>query len=219
MKAIDLFRINYQRAEELLNTHKNAFPRGRPSTKGAGDDLLRSVVVFAAAALDAYLSMRVIQVTKEICFRKNRFPEMAVDYFEKKHGDKAIRNLLNIAVSNDPLKYLMKSLEKSIMGTTFQSPEQVTKALSIMEITDPWLKLDKEIIPTRGVKKKGKKPTCKVFLSEFIDRRNDIVHGGDVYISDKYHGKLKPINRVWVDQSIKKLEKMVLGIEKISQIT
>lgn len=226
MLAIELFEINHHRAEEMLKAHQGASPKGRPVEKTFMPDLLRAVVVFAAAALDAYLAMKVVQTVNAICFKKKRFPEKAVGYFVRgdgeandvKNGAKIARDLLAIATSDNPRKLLVRRLEVALKRTTFQNPEQVSHALAIMEVECPWPKLDKSLVSTRGKKRRGKPLSSEVFLREFIERRNDIVHEGDVYTSFKHHGQLKPITRTWVRESLQKLKRMVIEIERISQV-
>lgn len=219
MKAIELFQLNIQRVDRLLDVHRRSYPRGRPASDGEADDLLRSAVVFAVSALDAYLHMRVTQVVDEIIFKKKHVPESCSHQLESryKEGDRT-RELLKIAIASNPRKDIVRLLEKSLSVVTFQKPEQIERALKFMEVTNPWRTLDKSLISNRGRKRKGKKQSCKTFLGDLSRRRDDIVHEGDVYISKKYHGKLKPITRTSVIGSVTKLKKLVVGIEKISRV-
>lgn len=219
MKAIELFQLNIQRAEKLLDIHKKAHAKGRPTSGDEADDLLRAVVVFSISALDAYLHMRVAQVVNEIIYKKKRIPEKSIGYIEKtiKEEDRS-RELLKIAISLHPNQKIIQLLKKSLAVVTFQKSEQIQKAFAIMDVKNPWKRLDKFLIPKKGRRKKGKRQSCRTFFDEISNRRDDIVHEGDVYISPKYHGKLKVIRRTWVNDSVEKLKRIIIGIEEISQI-
>lgn len=211
MKAIDLFEINIQRAEKLLKIHESAHAKGRPPSTGESDDILRAVVVFAVSALDAYFHMRITEVVRKIIYKNKRIPHKSVSYIEKNFPqEKRVAELLKIAIGNRPHQDIIKLLEKSLSGLTFQKPEQLEKGFGIMDINDPWKKLNHRL------KLKGGTP--KAFLIGVSNRRDDIVHEGDVYISPKYHGKLRKINRTWTRDCLKKMRELVGIIEIVSEV-
>lgn len=218
MKALDLFEINFQRAKELVALHRSNYSRGRPVAGGSGDEILRSAVVFAVASLDAYLGMRASQVVDQIIFKRRPLPERATSYVERGLKDHDLaRILLNIALSANPRKQIVKRLENILSKETFQKPHQVEEALKIMGVNNPWRTLDRCLAPVRGPRRRGQY-SCKKFLLDLTNRRDNIVHQGDVYISPKHHGKLKPISRTQTDEWLKKLRKVVLTIEQITQV-
>lgn len=219
MKAVELFQLNIQRAEKLLDVHKKAYTKGRPKSGEEGDDLLRAVVVFAVSALDAYMRMRVVQVVNEIIYKKKKVPERSITYIERTiKEENRSKEFLNIAISKNPNKKIIQLLRTSLAGVTFQKPEQIEKAFHIMNVKNPWSDLDKLMVSKKGPKKKGRKQSCKTFFSDISSRRDDIVHEGDVYVSPKYHGKLKSIGRKWVNDSVEKLKKVIIGIESVTSV-
>lgn len=62
--------------------------------------------------------------------------------------------------------------------------------------------------------KKGLNP--KMFLDELYEERTKTVHEGSLYVSKKFHGKLRQINRTFVDETLKKLQRIVNAIEIIT---
>lgn len=218
MKAIQLFEVNIQRSEELLGLHKKIFPVGRPVSKGPPAELLRAVVVFVVAALDAYIHKRITEVVASILHFKKRVPEKCVERISKRFKEKdGYREILNLALQKDPKNRILHFLEESLAPLTFQKPEQIQTALDMMEVENPWKQINRFLQPTRGRKKKGRRPEAKTFLLSLVARRDDIVHKNDMYIGKKYHGKIKPITRKEVTYSLNRLRQVVFAIEKISE--
>jgi len=218
MRAIELFNLNILRAEKLIDLHKRAFKRGRPVAEGEAADLLRSAIVFAEAALDTYIHVRTVEVTMKIIFKGKKVPHAVAQLIASpiKESDRS-KALLNIAVAKNPESEIRKLLRKQLSYQTFQAPKDLDEAFRMMEIGDSWKKLDKFLTNRPGPKKQGKKQTTKIFLLNLSERRNDIVHRGDMYINKKYHGKYQIISRSQVADSLVKLKKIVFGIEQISE--
>lgn len=217
MKAIELFELQIERTKNLLDAHKKAYPKGRPASEGELGDLLRMVVVFAVAALDAYLHMRIIERVSEIMDMTKRFPEACVNRICKPvKQDNRERELIEIALKANPQKTLLGKLQRSLTIETFQKPEQIDVAFKMMEISDPWNKIDKQVNLKRGPKRKGRKETARKIVAELVKRRDDIVHEGDFYVYKKHHGNVKKIQRSKVAGQLKKLQRIVESIESIT---
>ena len=88
----------------------------------------------------------------------------------------------------------------------------------MMEISDPWQKIDRSINVRTGPKRKGRKESSRIFISKLVQRRDDIVHEGDFYISNRSQGKVKKVHRYEVIVQLRKLQRIVEIIEKISEI-
>lgn len=218
MRAIELFELNIRRSEELLGLHKDTFPVGRPAASGVTADLLRAVIVFMVATLDAYIHKRTIEVIAKIIHLKKRVPEKCVERIVGKFKDKdGYRELMNLVIQKDPTKRLVNFLEESIGSMTFQKPEQIKSAFEMMEIRDGWRQVNKFLSVKPGRKKKGRKVDVAGVLTTLAERRDSIVHKNDVYYSNKYHGKIRRITRKEVSNNLETLRGVVYAIEKISE--
>lgn len=158
MKAIELFELNIKRVSALLDVHKRTYPKGRPVAEGEAADLLRAVIVFEIAALDAYVHKKVMEVVTKIIQDKKRIPEKCVDLITKqfKESDRS-RHLLNIAIHDRPERQILKLFEKSLSLQTFQKPEQIQNAFEMMEIKEGWGQIKRSMQPKKGRRKKGER--------------------------------------------------------------
>jgi len=219
MRAIELFEINIQRSEELLKLHEDSFRLGRPVSEGVPADLLRAVIVFMVASMDAYVSKRTVEVLKKFLYIKKRVPEKCVVLITKKFKDKdGYREILNLAVQKNPENKILHKVEESLQFMTFQKPDQIDIVFEMGECKEPWKGVARFLRPVYGRKRKGRKQEAKSFLLYLTKRRDEIVHKNDMYISNKYHGKIKHISRKEVRDDLTKLRKIVYAIEKISEI-
>lgn len=222
MKAIELFGLNIQRSEELLEVHKNSYPHGRPTQKGPAADLLRAVIVFSMAALDAYIHRRIVEAVKRVLTLRKRVPEKCIDQISKKFKEKdGYREILNLSIQKNPENRILRLLNESLSPMTFQKPEQIKLLFEMAELQEEtsWKQINRFLKNRPGKKKKGRKRDAKSILLSLADRRNDIVHEADMYFSKKYQGKIKSINRKEVRDDLGKLRRIVLAIEKISEIS
>jgi hypothetical protein len=219
MKAIELFEVNIQRSEALLKLHKDSFPIGRPISEGPPADLLRAIIVFEIAALDAYVHKRIIEVLKRFMFIKKVIPEKSISVITKKFKDRdGYREILNLAIQKNPENKILHLAEDSLSFMTFQKPNDIILLFDLINIKNAWKEIDKFLIPSVGRKKKGRKQEAKGILLSLSLRRDEIVHKNDMYVSNKYHGKIKPIGRKEVADSLGRLRRIVFAIEKISEI-
>lgn len=216
MKAIELFELNIKRVSALLDVHKRTYPKGRPVAEGEAADLLRAVIVFEIAALDAYVHKKVMEVVTKIIQDKKRIPEKCVDLITKqfKESDRS-RHLLNIAIHDRPERQILKLFEKSLSLQTFQKPEQIQNAFEMMEIKEGWGQIKRSMQPKKGRRKKGRGYDHKKFLLELVERRDDIVHEGDMYLGKKHHSKLKSISRSEVSEGLARLQRIVEALETV----
>lgn len=219
MKAIEQFKINIQRAKELLVIHKASYPRGRPVAKGPAADLLRAVIVFSVAALDAYISKRIIEVVSQRMQKDRKISDKCVDYIIGNYKDKdANRILVSIAIQEKPYKKILNLFAIGIQRKTFQKPKELEDAFRMMDInvTEMWQKINKKIKPIKGPKRRGRRPLAEGILSNLAKRRDSIVHECDMYFGKKHNSKLKPISRATVARDVNSLDRIIIAIDLIS---
>jgi hypothetical protein len=217
MKAIEIFEKNINRSLDLLEVHKQAYRRGRPVSGGESDDLLRSSMVFGMAALDSYFRKRTMEVVLNIITKEKRIPEPCVELITKTiKKDNALRTLINIALQDRPHKIIMRLFERSLAKKTFQKPDDINEAFEMMNLVDGWKDINKAVNIKPGPKRKGRKPDTKKIILDIAQRRDAIVHEGDLYLSDKHHGKVKIITRTEVENGLRMLKRIIEAAEKIS---
>jgi hypothetical protein len=215
MKAIEIFTIGNNRAKNLLLLHKEKAPQGRPQREGIGADLLRSAYVMSLSSLDTYLHVKTAQSVRKYIFHNKRVPVPVADQIAKYLGDKMpVTKLLEIALSTKPSEKIISILENCLSVKTLQKPGQIKSVFEMMQIGDPWQKIDKNLsIKKRKIR--GKRPSAKTFLQQVSDRRDDIVHSGDIYTKKKFHGKMRIITRRETQECLSRIEQIVYAIEKI----
>ena len=219
MQSIQLFQVNFQRIEELIDFHRTRFPVGRPVAGGPEADLLRATLVFGVASFDAYLHRRIIEVVKMMLLRKKISKQSINKILSalKMSDSERAGYLINSIVRGDASKEILRLFEDSLDFKTFQNPQQIEDGFDMMEVKDVWRKLTRHSRPSTGPRRRGRAPQVKTFLKELTDRRNEIVHKNDMYFGDRYHGRIRPIGRNYVDTSLKRLRRIVYAIEKISE--
>jgi hypothetical protein len=221
MEAIKQFNINIGRASELLEIHKKNYPKGRPESKGPPSDLLRAVIVFAVAALDAYIGKRIIEVVGKNIINNQKVSDKCLDYiFDANNKPKDVgRILVNIAINKKPDKVILNRIAKSIKQKTFQKTEELDEAFKIMGIEkDAWSKINNLIHSKRGRRQRGRRRSAENIINNLAKRRNAIVHESDMYLNNKHHGKIRPISRKPVEKDIELLKRIVNAIEDVSGI-
>jgi hypothetical protein len=218
VNAIELFEQSFSRAEALLHVHKNAYPKGRPTAQGEAADLLRAIIVFEVAALDSYIHKRIMEKVKNIIKSKRRLPHACIPLVTRSQKQNEIpQDLIGIALSKKPENEILKRLRRGLYLQTFQKPDKIDEAFKMMELKSPWAQINKLVRPKRGPKKKGRKQDSRKFIADLVERRDDIVHEGDVYVGKKFHGKLKKISRTEVANGLQSLKRIVEAMEKITE--
>ena len=213
MTAAELFEKNIERCNSLIALHKLAIPRGRQAAHGEPADILRAAIVLGVASMDSYLHKRIVEVVEDAISRHQKISRKCADIVANQFKQET-RNydLLSFLASQKPHKELAKLVKKSIVQLTFQNPEELSKAFDIMGVGEAWTKINRTLSRGRGRSSKGRFNESKKFIREFVERRNDIVHEGDMYLGRRSHSKLKPIARSYVQRMINKLHRFIKSV-------
>jgi hypothetical protein len=218
MKAIELFRRNLKRCNDILDVHRRIY-KTRPAKEDViASDLLRAILVFEVAALDGYVHKRIVEVVGSIVEKKKSFPKNSLERLVSTMKEECrCSELINIGMNNNnPKKAYLKLFEMGISRQTYQGVCEIDSALRMMDVEEFWNKIKCEMTAKRGPKLKGRKEDVKIFLKELVDRRNKIVHEGDLISGKKMHGKFRSITRKYIARSLDKINKFVEGFDIVS---
>ena len=122
MKAIAAFDLNIARCRNLITTYDYLRANGKPHGNAA--DVLRSALVLAIGALDAYVHGKVSEnlvpfIKKELGRNKNKLEVISAKLQEKKVTPV---DFMEAAARARPFVQIRKHLDDSIYKQTFQHP-------------------------------------------------------------------------------------------------
>ena len=191
--AKSLFDLNIQSAEDLLRLYDGIIKlKSKLDTKW----ILRAVVVFSVAVLDAYFH-------DKIKYKAGKFslhdmpPALAgfevplrdlVKWEEAERKGNVIRNWLTDRLSYQPL----------------QRKDDIAKALKLVGIESVWSTIEPD---------ENKRDSLISDMHDLIQRRNQISHEGDRQSSRRSGKELRPINRSYASWSVDFVKKLVGKIE------
>ena len=212
MNAITNFSKTIERAENLLSLHRQAYKRGRPPTDWTVD-VLRSAVVFAVAALDAYMHDKIVETIPLIIKHGTQgIPGKFVDILKEQVK---YEGLLSIMFRSRPQDHLVTAIRKSYEKRTLQDPADIENAIKIIGVDDLWFSMSVQLKKRKGKSRKINKSGAKIFLEKYVLRRHHIVHEGDRYTSKIHKDKLRDIKREFVVNCIKDIKAFVKALNKI----
>ena len=204
----DASRACIRRSRRLLQLTQENLPDSR--VKG---DLRRAALVTAVSGLDAYLHWLVYRRLSDVR-NEGDLPKSLVKL------DLPFTDLATLAdttlkgrasgVATRPWVQVKGFVQRRLRKEAFQSYEQVANALSWAGIKRPWKRVSDKL---------GDTPEeVKNRLNRLVDRRNQIVHEGDIVRALRPRGlRYVPITTAfvqkevdWIEALIKKLEEVVL---------
>jgi len=174
-------------------------------------DLRRSALVMAVAAVDSYMHWLVYQRISIVrgkgdipkALQKLDIPfkalgSLADTAIRARQQDKNIR----------PWVQVKDVVQKRLLRETFQSYEQIGDAFSMAGVDHGW---------SRTAKKLGiKTEEIKARLNKLINRRNQIVHEGDITRSLRPRRlKYNKVKSNSVTSNVNWVEKLIAAIEKV----
>lgn len=173
------------------------------------DDLCRSALVNAVAALDAYMHWVVFRRLSDVRYKAD-LPK-ALARFEVPFADLATLadSAINAQQSQTrirPWVQVKNTVQTQLLQQTFQSYEQVSGAFAMAGIEKAWSRVATRL----GVQA----ATIKVKLNQMVHRRNQIVHEGDIMRAsrprDIYYND---IDRAAVSADINWLEQLITAMD------
>lgn len=202
-------RFNFDKAivrvDSLLEVHQELVKqKGRPPLWLS--DLLRSIVVFALAALDSYIHDVICENAYKVVGAKKgvNLPKKLIEVLKEiVPYDKSVAMWFNksqaITINN--------SIRKRNADRTYMKPDKIEDGLAILGVENLWVRTAK----TFGMRKDG----LKTHFKAYAERRDKIAHEGDLGKATSAKGKLRSITRPYVLKCLKDIKKMVHAIDDI----
>ena len=201
MGAYEEFVKTNERAQKLIETHKELNPRGKPKVEHA--DILRAAVVLCVAAMDAYLHDLVVEkIARFVRAKKGtNLPGGLVTMIKENVSHD---RLVGILFEKRPLAHIATVVRKATADRTYQEPAKIEGVLKILGVQDLWFQVGREL----GITKEK----AKVFIQSYVTRRHEIVHRGDLGAAKKTKGKLRKISRPYAEKCVRDVSKFVEAI-------
>lgn len=207
MKPIDTFMQVLRRCDDIKTIH--AYLVQNVTVALNTDELLRAEWATSVSALDLYVHEKVTEGMVEIfngvrprtdCFNKFELPNSVIETIVTSASTAAASQSLELEVRT------------KLSRKTFQFPEDIADGFRLISAKELWneIALFQGATPSnKSAKAKGKKLT----LSLIVDRRNKIVHEGD--LQPGVPRMPWPINRIQVDEVRTFILDVVTSIESV----
>lgn len=200
--AIDTFKSTMYRANELMKLHNTLIEKFKDDTdiKYDQDELCRSALVLGVSALDHYFTDKFAECL--IPYLKKHEPtKKLVDLLEKAHFD----TLAALELISKDTKRPYRKL-RTLIDRYFET--YVTQKFDVID--DLFLSLGLKDL-TVNAEKKAKRKNLRKIVENAIERRHEIVHGGDL---NKYD-KLQSVNYKEFKTRLASIELIILKCEEI----
>ena len=188
MPAIDRFRTNMGRAEKALSSQN-------PEEQ-------RYAAVLGVAAMDDYFTRKFCDKLVSFIKKKGITSDLEKTFEKTKFGIKEALELLvqaTLKKNSRPWRIVRSHIEKALSSTTtqrFSKIDELFIAYGRKDLTENSVKKMKSKECLKGLNIKS--PYQKR-IEELVQRRNGIVHEGDL----DNHGKAKNIDQNWIASRLK----------------
>lgn len=205
-----------RRARRFLELADQSLPVSRVK-----NDLRRMAVVLAVAAIDSYMHALVLRrltdvrhagdLPKRLKTLELPFGDMAelADAwiaFQQEQSS-AVRESGRL-ISGRPWVRVKHALQRRLHKETFQSFDQVGMALSMAGVENGWKRISNEMNETPQ--------QIKHWLSSLVQRRNQIVHEGDLRRQSRPQGlNFNPVTHAEIDKQIGQVERLIEAIDRV----
>ncbi|MEQ9207453.1 MAG: HEPN domain-containing protein [Phycisphaerales bacterium] len=152
-------------------------------------DLQRASLVMQVSAMDAYFHSKILSYVVRCSKREKGFPAALA---KKAFRLDFVADLLS-STTRRPWSKIQHSLKKSMGYQSLQQPGKIADGLSLIGVENFWSQV--------SAKMNQNEKTVKNQLVSVVDRRNKIVHEGDLYSSKKSRGKDRPLSPRYVEDS------------------
>jgi hypothetical protein len=202
MTAINTFRQINKRADNLLKIHQKLAPHGKPGI--IHSDLLRAAVVLSVAGLDFYIHEKVCEEVPQLIRVRvgKQLPGKLAELIKK---EATHDKLIEILFKDRPLSHVSSIVRRYLNNRTFQDPGKIEDALQILGLTDLWFCLGQQLSVS--------KEEAKLYVEQYVDRRNGIAHRGDLGKTRKSKNKVSRITRDYAQKCVESISNFVESIE------
>lgn len=159
-----------RRARRLLALSQKTLPDSKVK-----NDLRRSALVMAIAAIDSYmhwLVYRQISETRKEGDIPRSLAKLNVPFTDiAALADATVRGRKD-GINTRPWVHVKHAMQNQLLKETFQSYEQMARAFSWAGVDKPWSRVSVKLGLQAG--------DIKIRLNRLVHRRNQIVHEGDI---------------------------------------
>lgn len=195
-----------RRAQRFLELADYGLP-----VKRVKNDLRRMALVMAVTAIDSY--MHVLILRRIATVRRSADLPKALALLELPFSE--IARLADASIeaqrenrASRPWVQVKASLQKRLLKETYQSFDQVGKALAIAGVDRPWSKIVVKLGETRDENKE--------WLNKLVKRRNQIVHEGDLERASRPRKlRFNKIDQAEAKQEIEWVNSLINAIDKV----
>jgi len=176
-----------------------------------GDDLCRSALFTAVAAIDTYMHWLVFQRLLKVRYRSGIPKALA----RAEIPFSALATLANSAIEAQrngsrirPWVQVKNALQNQLLSQTFQSYDQVATAFALSGIDRAWPKVATQL---------GVQPSdIKQRLNHLVHRRNQIAHEGDIMRMSKPHNvRFNSIDHATVAADVNWVETLLNAMQAV----
>ena len=196
-KALKAFTETHDRTLALLN-YQAALRKADPTKGALCDDVVRSCVVLAVAAMDTYFTRKFTEVL--VPYLKNRKPtdEMVELLGEAGLGTKEALVMLGMERPYRRVRTLISSHLSNYTTQHFDKIDELFKCFAINDLT-------------LHAERKTRRTMLRQSVRRLVMRRNDIAHEGDL----NSHGKVESVKADRLTKRIKDLRTLVTAADSI----
>lgn len=195
-----------RRAQRFLDLADEGLP-----VKGVKNDLRRMALVMAVAAIDSYMHALVLRRIAAVR-RSADFPK-ALARLELPFSE--IASLADASIkaqrakrASRPWVQVKASLQKRLLTETYQSYDQVARALAIAGMKKAWPEIAVELGETVEENRK--------WLNTLVHRRNQIVHEGDLERASRPRKlKFNEIDQAEAKREVEWVKSLIKAIENV----
>lgn len=209
MRAVEAFESTVKRARALTRAHATLRGRGPGKRPRFHSELLRAAVVTSVSAMDAYFNDRVLEnVRRTIKDTAPDFPnELVLLITEDEKMEPLIREFLKLAMRDRPLAHVTTMIAHKLSERTFQDPGRIEWGTKVIGVRDFW----------NQVAQRMNEPViqAKRTLMQYVRRRHDIVHRGDLGAAKKIRHKVRKISPLFASSCINHIDRFVHCAEEV----
>ncbi len=175
------------------------------------NDLRRTALVMAVAAIDSYMHALVVRRLSKV--RKSADLPKALARLEIPFSD--IAKLADSSINAQrkgrrgrPWVQVKATLQRRLLKETYQAYDQVANALACAGVKEAWTRIGKQL---------NEKPVdTKAWLNALVHRRNQIVHEGDLKRASRpRHLRFNGIDQTTAVQEVDRMQRLIDAIEVV----
>jgi len=205
--ALMAFEESIHRARSFLTAYRQLHGKAGQVPRSKSD-LLRGAVVFAVAAMDAYIrdvvTSHLAPVIARDIHKKRALPERLVKIID---GCMSTEDLIKAAYAKRPGSHVRSAVANKLAGRAFQNVRAIDDAFLLLGIDG--------MVGQAAVEMKWKQGQLKKMLRDVAKRRHQIVHQADLRQDNRKKRTPRRITVEFTEKAIATIEKFVRAMDGI----